>query len=364
MGQNCCKIKQDDNDSKEFYPKEEQIKYETFGDTFKTETNFKSIPRVMQEEDVNKLINIIKQNLYLELNEEIKIEEISPEDFDKEIEKNKLIERILNTNKYELDNIFYEGDEKVYKINPIKYSNKKGEIEYYLGTYDKKGNLCGKGIFISKEGNLYNGTFDKGLFNGKGILIDINGNYYLGDWKDGKCEGKGQIIYNDKILYEGDFMNNEKNGNGIEHFEDDSIYKGQFLNGEKSGFGKYIFSDGSFYEGEFKNNLFNGNGFFKWSDGRYYKGDFSNGLINGKGVNFWNDGSNYNGNYFHNVKQGEGVYSWKNGNKFIGNFVNNEPHGDGCFAVGDNKYNVKFNYGKIVYGNKIDSESTTNRTDF
>ena len=318
MGQNCCKIKQDDNDSKEFYPKEEQIKYETFEDTFKTETNFKSIPRVIQEEDINKLINIIKQNLYLELNEEIKIEEISPEDFDKEIGKNKLIERILNTNKYELDNIFYEGDEKVYKINPLKYSNKKGEIEYYLGTYDKKGNLCGKGIFISKEGNLYNGTFDKGLFNGKGILIDINGNYYLGDWKDGKCEGKGQIIYNDKILY----------------------------------------------EGEFKNNLFNGNGFFKWSDGRYYKGDFSNGLINGKGVNFWNDGSNYNGNYFHNVKQGEGVYSWKNGNKFIGNFVNNEPHGDGCFVVGDNKYNVKFNYGKIVYGNKFDSESTTNRTDF
>lgn len=84
--------------------------------------------------------------------------------------------------------------------------------------------------------------------------------------------------------------------------------------------------------------------------------------MDGNGINYWDDGTIYEGNYYNNIKQGQGTYLWNNGNKLYGNFINNEPHGDVYFVIGDNKYNAKFRYGKMI-SNKIDSERTTNRTE-
>jgi hypothetical protein len=364
MGEiNCCKKSGDIDDEKELIASQiEPIENPISDDMINLNDNFKSIPRRNQNEHLDKLKTLIQKNILTETNEEVTLEEMNNDDFENEIEKNKSIQRILKSKENELEEILYNDDDILFQSPPLKFTNQKGEIEYYSGTYDKTGNLCGKGVLIGKDGIVYKGTFKNGLFDGKGILINKNGNYYFGDWKNGECEGKGQIIVNDTILYEGNFKNNEKNGEGIENFEDGSVYKGNYVNNKKNGYGKYIYPDSSYYEGNFKNDLFNGEGEFKWKDGRKYKGNFKNGLMDGNGINYWDDGTIYEGNYYNNIKQGQGTYLWNNGNKLYCNFINNEPHGDVYFVIGDNKYNAKFRYGKMI-SNKIDSERTTNRTE-
>ena len=120
---------------------------------------------------------------------EIKYENKSEE---KEIEKNKKANEILLNNQNELNLIKYEGEDILFQSPPLKFQNKNNEIEYYSGTFDNKGNFCGIGTLITKDKNIYNGSFKNGLFDGKGIFVNENGNYYFGDWKNGKIEGKGR----------------------------------------------------------------------------------------------------------------------------------------------------------------------------
>ena len=358
MGSNCCKpkiiIENSINDDKYI---EEEFKYETFDDMIKeNKMNLKSKDkgRRIFQEDIPNLKEIIKKKISNETDNEILIEEMTEADFNSELSKHQKSESILNENNEELEKIKNDENE-LYIMPPLKFSNSKGTTEYYSGTFNKEGNFNGKGTLISKDGNIYKGTFKNGIFEGKGIFIQKNGNYYFGDWKNGKCEGEGKLIIPDLIEYNGEFKNNKKNGNGIEKYKDGSFYNGDFIDNEKNGFGKFNYSDGSFYNGQFKNSLFNGEGEFNWNDGRNYKGSFKNGIMEGKGEYTWNDGSVYNGNYINNCKNGFGVITWPNGKKFYGNFVNNEPHGDGAFICDNNeKYNIKYRFGKIISVRNVD----------
>jgi hypothetical protein len=358
----CCERKQAHLDELITYENEE-LKSNSINEKPEKELNinFKSAPRKKPEEEINKLHDILRNKLSSDPNNKIELEEMKLDEFEKEIEKNKKANEILLNNQNELNLIKYEGEDILFQSPPLKFQNKNNEIEYYSGTFDNKGNFCGIGTLITKDKNIYNGSFKNGLFDGKGIFVNENGNYYFGDWKNGKIEGKGKTILNNKILYEGDYINNEKNGFGKENYDDGSYYEGNFENNEKKGFGKYTFKDGSYYEGNFENNLYNGKGEFHWNDGRIYKGNFNNGLINGKGNFIWKDGSNYEGNYLNGIKQGQGVYSWTDGKKYIGNFINNEPHGNGLITIGDKQFNSKFRYGKFI--SNLDSQNSTNRTE-
>ena len=358
MGSNCCKpkiiIENSLNDDKYI---EEDFKYETFDDMIKeNKMNLKSKAkgRRIFQEDIPNLKETIQKKISNETNNEILIEEMTEDDFNSELSKHQKSESILNENNEELEKIKNDENE-LYIMPPLKFSNSKGTTEYYSGTFNKEGNFNGKGTLISKDGNIYKGTFKNGIFEGKGIFIQKNGNYYFGDWKNGKCEGEGKLIINDLIEYNGEFKNNKKNVNGIEKYKDGSFYNGDFINNEKDGFGKFNYSDGSFYNGQFKNSLFNGEGEFNWNDGRNYKGSFKNGIMEGKGEYTWIDGSVYNGTYINNCKNGFGVITWPNGKKFYGNFVNNEPHGDGAFICDNNeKYNIKYRFGKIISVRNVD----------
>ena len=358
MGSNCCKpkiiIENSLNDDKYI---EEDFKYETFDDMIKeNKMNLKSKAkgRRIFQEDIPNLKETIQKKISNETNNEILIEEMTEADFNSELSKHQKSESILKENNEELEKIKNDENE-LYIMPPLKFSNSKGTTEYYSGTFNKEGNFNGKVTLISKDGNIYKGTFKNGIFEGKGIFIQKNGNYYFGDWKNGKCEGEGKLIINDLIEYNGEFKNNKKNGNGIEKYKDGSFYNGDFINNEKDGFGKFNYSDGSFYNGQFKNSLFNGEGEFNWNDGRNYKGSFKNGIMEGKGEYTWIDGSVYNGTYINNCKNGFGVITWPNGKKFYGNFVNNEPHGDGAFICDNNeKYNIKYRFGKIISVRNVD----------
>ena len=114
----------------------------------------KNIPSI---EEISKIKEKIHEKIIENSKEtEITIEEITEEQFSDLLKKNQNIARILNNNQDEINTFIYEGDEKIYNVPPLKFSNKKtNENEYYKGTYDENGNICGKGIIITKENNVY-----------------------------------------------------------------------------------------------------------------------------------------------------------------------------------------------------------------
>ena len=114
----------------------------------------KPIPSI---EEISKIKEKIHEKIIESSKEtEITIEEITEDDFISELNKNQNISRILKNNEDEINTFNYEGDEKIYNVPPLKFSNKKtNENEFYKGTYDEYGNICGKGIIITKENNVY-----------------------------------------------------------------------------------------------------------------------------------------------------------------------------------------------------------------
>ena len=45
----------------------------------------------------------------------------------------------------------------------------------------------------------------------------------------------------------------------------------------------------------------------------------------------------------------------------MGNWVNNEPNGAGCFVFGDEKFDVKFRLGKLIWCQKIGDTNDTEK---
>ena len=310
----------------------------------------------------NNLEEVISEKLKNNGEKNIKIEPISIEEFNENLNKNPKYSETYEELKNSLEDIpqNIDGEEITYFMPPLKITNlDTNDTEYYSGSYNIKGELSGKGTLIDKDKNIYHGNFKKNMFNGKGILLNNNGDYYFGNWKNGECDGEGKLKVLNHSTYEGDFSQNKKNGKGIEHFDDGSTYSGEYLNNLKHGQGKFMLNNGAEYTGEFKNDLFNGSGEYIWPDGRSYKGDFKDGQMNGKGVNRFKDGSIYSGFYLNGKKHGNGMYTWPSGKKYYGNWVNNEPHGNGQFQIGPEKYNIVFRFGKIITckGNKMDNNN-------
>lgn len=277
----------------------------------------------------------------------ITIEEISTKDFNDKILSNDKIEAALEENKAKLVGFNYEGKEIEYQMKPLKIvDNDKNETQYYYGSWNAKGELCGKGTLIGNMG-LYKGTFENNKFNGKGILINPEGNYYIGDFIDGKSEGKGKLVIKDGLTYDGEFKGQLKNGMGVEKTEDET-YTGTFKDGKKEGAGKVVFKEGDAYEGGFKDGVFEGEGEYRWKDNRMYRGEFLKGEMNGKGIYKFSDGSVYSGNYVNGIKMGHGLYIWSDEKKFEGNWVNNQPHGTCIYFNGDKKYELYYRFGKLI----------------
>ena len=167
MGSNCCKpkiiIENSLNDDKYI---EEDFKYETFDDMIKeNKMNLKSKAkgRRIFQEDIPNLKETIQKKISNETNNEILIEEMTEADFNSELSKHQKSESILNENNEELEKIKNDENE-LYIMPPLKFSNSKGTTEYYSGTFNKEGNFNGKGTLISKDENIYKGTFKNGIF--------------------------------------------------------------------------------------------------------------------------------------------------------------------------------------------------------
>ena len=305
--------------------------------------------------------NKIEQNNNLTIEEEfsLNLEKIAklipPEENNSELNKytNKNILQIeknlsdINNNENYPNTIIKDAYE--FKNNIIY----KGS--WNINNYKKEG----FGILIDEEGNKYIGYFQDDLMNGKGRLFNKEGDYFEGNFEKGDFK-EGKLILKSGYKLEGVFINGKINGKGKESLNNIFNYEGNFMNGKRNGEGIYKWEDGSIYNGNFINGEINGKGNFKWNDGRNYIGDFKNGIIEGKGEFIWPNGKKYIGEYKFNKKNGVGKYFWNDNIYYDGDWVNNQQHGNGIFYENNNKVKGIFRYGKLI---KIQEGNLTNNSD-
>ena len=264
-----------------------------------------------------------------------------------------------------------------------------GDKGVYYGEWNNRYEREGIGIFISDQGFIYKGEWERNLPNFKGILIDAKGNIYIGHFEDGKENGDGILIIFDKDFTDDECIDNDnldhsKLINNIkQNFKDYDesahdadvkyIYTGNFRNGLQDGKGKEIFRNGSIFEGEFKLGAKNGEGcytsdeadkinglFFnnklieikhiQFHSDNCYKGKLTEKGLNGIGKFKWQDGSNYIGNYEDNQKSGKGIYYFDETNNFYydGHWKCGKMHGEGMIFKNGTIHKGIWRYGKLI----------------
>lgn len=77
--------------------------------------------------------------------------------------------------------------------------------DLYNGSW-KKGIPNGYGVYEFVNGDVYKGNFTKGLMDGRGTYKYANGDKYIGEWKTGKMNGRGHFYWE----LAGDLMTNAK----------------------------------------------------------------------------------------------------------------------------------------------------------
>jgi hypothetical protein len=144
--------------------------------------------------------------------------------------------------------------------------------------------------------------------------------------------GSGRMAYKNGDTYEGSWEKGLKHGSGMMTFECGDVYRGEFVADEFSGNGKYnyappklnpnshskvsIRSDPEVYVGQWLHNMKHGIGTYHYSDGDVYSGDWVCNKKDGKGVMNYANGDKYEGEFTSNVFQGHGVYSFECGDRY------------------------------------------------
>ena len=259
-----------------------------------------------------------------------KFSEISTEEFNSAFNHNYFANDIAKLYEPKMDLIGYEEDFAYKNLNPVKIIDNEDCVQYYFGSFNKKGQCHGKSIWV-KEFNVYIGNFKNDEFSGTGLFITEQGDYYFGEWKNSQYNGYGSLVIGKKLVYRGFFKNGKKEGFGEEIYPDGDHYNGAFCDGEKNGKGQYLFSDGSNYNGYFKNSTYNGFGQLNWGGGDTVNGDFREGKLDGHGNFFWNDGSKFVGNFIDDKKMGKGTYVFQDGKSYTGYWNDNNACGTGIY---------------------------------
>jgi hypothetical protein len=98
-----------------------------------------------------------------------------------------------------------EGVFKFYKNdnNNNDYNNNMLPKEEYNGLW-KNGFPSGKGVYVWRNGNIYNGNYDDGKKKGFGKLTFNSGDsYFEGIWSNGKPNGKGNLFLEKNLKISG-----------------------------------------------------------------------------------------------------------------------------------------------------------------
>jgi len=147
----------------------------------------------------------------------------------------------------------YEGDREdgeVTEITETQESITKTEPYTLLGARH------GKGTGTFPNGDVYEGSFDKGVRGGTGKYTyaapppaeeDAGEEpprpvaVYEGAWKAGQKTGVGTMTYADGSKYQGSWLKGKRAGIGTFYYPNGDIYSGDWEQGKKHGHGTYIF---------------------------------------------------------------------------------------------------------------------------
>ena len=200
----------------------------------------------------------------------------------------------------------------------------------YIGTVEGE-HPHGKGKWIGKEGQMYEGGWKDGLWNGEGRFISSTGDIYQGSWESGKKSGKGLMQLLCGYLYRGQWQDDLPHGLGHQREPNGDVYDGPFVLGIKEGeggefkcaatgeihtgkfeqgclmFGKVIRpKEMEEYEGWLKLGLYDGVGELRCSEG-VYNGEFVSGRRHGKGSMVYDGGmTEYQGGWKWGRQDGQG----------------------------------------------------------
>lgn len=173
----------------------------------------------------------------------------------------------------------------------------------------------------------------KFLFYGFSILLFALFTTYSYASCEGNCiNGKGRYLYKDGQSYEGQWLNGKKHGKGTFVYKDKSSYRGDWVQGIRQGKGIYTWANGQTYQGQFQNDKMNGFGIVKYANGARYEGDIKAGVPDGMGEMLYSSGQNYKGQWKNNLKHGQGEFDWPSGRKYVGEFFEDKLTGKGTYT--------------------------------
>ena len=120
------------------------------------------------------------------------------------------------------------------------------------------------------NGEVYEGEFCDEMYHGVGMYIYKDGAVYEGNWHKGSRFGHGHFRASPASggwAYEGDWDTDRKHGEGMITWQDSSCYIGEWYYDVREGRGVFVTRLRDVYKGEFSKNMFHGNGELLYSDG-------------------------------------------------------------------------------------------------
>ena len=210
------------------------------------------------------------------------------------------------------------------------------------------------GIFISHKGVVFEGTWNRGVFDGVGYQNYKGGRTYTGEYYQGAKHGIGRLI--DKGAdYLGEFVNGRRSGVGILKDNKGRVIKGFYKKGSLDG---YAFVEiqkcGYSYKGRFQSGFFHGVGEEINKNTRYF-GNFSKGKKHGIGFIKKDQEKKFLGHWVNDDRQGYGIEHFSNRDLYEGDFSRNERTGvgrylykkEGFYYIGDFERGRRSGFGKL-----------------
>lgn len=200
---------------------------------------------------------------------------------------------------------------------------------------DPKTNMpFGNGQIFWLNGEKYEGEVKDGEPSGQGVYTSKNGNIYSGTWLNGRRHGKGRLTWPNGDYWEGEFRDDQQNLTGQMNMKRGAAtITGVFTmapdTGVLSGNGRLVWTNGDVFEGTLVRGVSQGKGSFTWANGQRYEGDWERDLPNGKGTISFSNGDRYVGEVRDGVQQGHGTYTLKDGDSYTGAWVAGNKHGQG-----------------------------------